>query len=104
MNVVLINNEGVYKQVSLENDLVLIVLSIFSIGWIKLFIDGRIASGFINLALTYTLIGGLIHGIYLGLKPEKAIIDFMSKGYQAQSSEDAKLIKQYTGLNIEVRN
>ncbi len=86
--IIMVGEMGERKIVSLENDMVLIVLSIFGLGFIKLLVDGRISQALINIALIYTGIGPVIHGIYLGLKPVKYIKELIQLGYSFETEED----------------
>ncbi len=86
--IIMVGEMGERKIVSLENDIALIVLSIFGLGFIKLLIDGRISQALINVALLYTGLGAVIHGIYLGLKPGKYIKELIKAGYRFETEED----------------
>lgn len=98
--VVLTDFVGKTKIVYLQTDVLLLVLSIFGLGWIKLFVDGRISSGVINLLLSYIWLGALIHGIYLAVKPEKYIEELLMKGYQPATLEDKEKIERYLNRTI----
>lgn len=89
------------KIANIETDIVLIILTLFGLGWIKLLIDGRINSGLINILLFYTLIGPLIHGLYIALNPEKHVSNLIIKGYRPVDEDDRKLVKISTGLDVE---
>lgn len=101
MKITLISSTREVKIVDQENDMVLLILSIFGVGWIKLFIDGRISSAIINILLMYTGIGSLIHGIYLSLKQDKFISELIAKGYRPATQEDKEAIKRLIGIDIE---
>ncbi len=92
--IIMKNKIGESKLLSLDNDIVLIILSIFNLGWIKLFVDGRISQGFINLVLTYTVIGSIIHGVYLGLKPQSYLKELLKDDYEFTDISDLEYCKK----------
>lgn len=100
----LISPSGKIKIIDAESDVVLLILSILGIGWIKLLIDGRVGSGLINILLMYTLLGNVIHGCYLALKPGSYIKKLVLEGYRPVAQEDKESVKMLIGIDVECAN
>ena len=76
---------------------ILLITTIFGIGWIKLFIDGRSNKAIINILLAYTIIGSFIHGIVLAMNPTGILEHYLMNGYKPATAEDKKKVEYFYG-------
>ncbi len=101
--VILVNDKNESVRLKVDTDIVLLILTVFSLAWIKFFIDKRFNMGIINILLMYIPFGSIIHGVYYLIKSDAYYLSFMRDGYIAATAEDAELFKMKTGVAIPYR-